>query len=177
MILFLPTNLCYVMLTGCEYPCWLYPLLSSGVLWCNPPRHFFFINIERWMYVFVPARLLRVVPSLWSKLGMFLCCTICHWKLSNEINFSLLTAYVWIEGPESTLVQHRYFCLHSLVSNFWRHGCSLVPGCVARISVAPSDGEQPDPGAPRCRFPCFSWSMMLYVYSETNKLLSLLDWW
>jgi len=109
------------------------------------------------MYLFAPTGLLHVVPRPWSTLGIFLCMDdiVCHWYLSNVIKFSLLIAYVWITVPTNSLMQPSVSSLLWLDSNFLNHGCSLVPGCVAQLSVAPSDGEQPDQGAPRCRFPCF----------------------
>jgi len=56
-------------------------------------------------------------------------------------------------------------------------GVSTLPGCVARMSVAPSSGEQPDPGTPGCSYEWLERSMMRTVNTVTAFRLFLMQFW
>ena len=150
-------NLCFVVLYGCEYPCCLYSLSTSGVMWGIPPSHVFLATLDSWRYFFTTTGPLSLSPRLVLKLGIFLCMvgTLFQWNFSYDSKPSLCTAHLWIPFPESTLLNSLRI-VYNLIELCWTYGYRLVTGCVARVSVAPLNGEQPVPGTPSCRFPCYN---------------------
>jgi len=171
-------KLCIIVLPASDFPCCLYSLSPSGVMWGIPPPPVFLLTLDSWRYLSTTAGLLSLFPKLGCILGTYLCkvCTVFQWNVSSEPEPSLCTDHVWINFPESTL-QNNLRMDYIFLELCWSYGCSLVTGCVDRVSVAPWHGEQPVPGLSCCRSPCSQWSMTIHVFTKTYLLSLPQGWW
>jgi len=70
-----------------------------------------------------------------------------------------------------------YDCFLCLSPISLGHVSSKVPSCVARMSVTPSFGEQPDSSTPRCSYSWLKGSRVQNVNTETSYRFLLMHFW
>ena len=160
----------YAVLIWYLNPNWLSILSATFLLWCKLPRHSFFAQVMWWMYCFIPAGLLLVVPSFWLVLGMHfgMGSIQCTWLMINVSSSIVLSDKAWNVDYKVHFSPFRMTFWHILNSERFGTCCKHVLGCVTRSRVAPIFGKQPCWGAPRRKLSFLMWFMVLSEFLRPN---------